>query len=970
MHIKQQETVLRNPNKTQPLTETQEQFEPNSSTDTDTPLLTATELELLTHWNATRRDYPTEICVPQLVEVQAAVTPAAVAVVLGKQALNYDELNRRANQLAHYLRTLGIDREVLVGICMERSPELIISLLAVLKAGGAYVPLDPTYPPERLAFMLNDTQAPILLTSTKIVTQLPEVAAKIICLDGAEQLWLDESCANPTPLARTNDLAYIIYTSGSLGQPKGVQITHSSLLNMISWHQDYFSIDAHDRSTQFASPSFDVTVEEIWPYLTCGASVYLLPDDHTRIMPEVLRDWMVHNSITISMLPTALVENLITLDWPPETALRYVLTGGDTLYQQPPASLPFTLINNYGLTETTVVATCEPVAVEGTGIIPPPIGRPLANTQIYLLDEQLHMVPIGERGEMYIGGACLARGYLNRPELTAQRFITNPFSHDPHKKLYKTGDMARYLPDGRLVFLGRADYQVKIRGHRVEPGEIEQVLRTHPTVHDAVVLAKADHHGEKRLVAYAVPCEGQSLAERTLHEYIAEQVPSYMVPGLFVLMEKFPINTNGKVDRKALPEPQTTLTQDTATLNAALEARTTLTPQQQQLLRLWEELLDVRPIGLHDNFFYLGGHSLLAARLLTRIHQECGQQVAYATLFAGPTIAQLAASMDPQVTALPLNQQNEPQNRAAIHTIQPPQSGSNLQPFFYLHGDWTGKAFYCYTLAQACGPEQPFYVLEPFKFTGMEQLPTLQQIAAEHIAALRSVQPHGPYLLGGFCNGGLLAYEMAQQLHAAGEQIDLLALVTPSGTNTIGMLHTLILKIGALRGYTAQQNTLSYIRIRHALRHIYRTLRPNNKHVLDFADLVALDARLKKMFPPIEALLTDYVGVFSSLATNYSIDAAQAYPGTVAFFGASDEPEIRETWLPVLEAQIPTTLEAHTLPGTHMSCVTEQVAALEQRLSYSLRRVQKTQQRHDETHKKTVIGEGAHALHNNHSKGK
>jgi amino acid adenylation domain-containing protein len=960
MYVQEQDDVLNNPDKAQSLLDTREQCATNSSTDTDTPLPTTTELERIARWNATQRDYPIERCVPQLVEALATATPAAVAVVLGKQVLNYDELNRRANQLAHYLRTLGVDREVLVGVCLERSPELIISLLAVLKAGGAYVPLDPAYPTERLAFMLNDTQAPVLLTSTAIMQHLPEVSTKIVCLDGAERPWLYESCANPKPLAHISDLAYVIYTSGSLGQPKGVEVTHDSLLNMIFWHQDYFSIDAHDRSTQFASPSFDVTVEEIWPYLTCGASVYLLPDDNTRIMPEALRDWIVLNNITISMLPTALVENLIALDWPQETALRYILTGGDTLYKQPSASLPFTLINNYGLTETTVVATCEPVAVEGTGITPPPIGRPLANTQVYLLDEQLRMVPLGERGEMYIGGASLARGYLNRPELTAQRFITNPFADDPQAKLYKTGDLARYLPDGRLIFLGRADYQVKIRGHRIELGEIEQVLRSHPAVHDAVVLAKADSHGEKRLIAYTVPREGQCLTEHTLREYIVERVPSYMMPALFVLMEKFPMNTSGKVDRKALPEPQTI--QDEAALNAARAARKTLTPLQQQLLQLWEELLDVRPIGLYDNFFYLGGHSLLAARLLTRIQQECGQQVSYATLFAGPTIAQLAELMEPQQDCtVPQDQQHKLHNRAAIHTIQPPRPGNKQLPFFYLHGDWTGGAFYCYTLAQACGPQQPFYTLETYKFAGMEQLPTLEQIAAEHITTLRSVQPHGPYLLGGFCNGGLLAYEMAQQLHAAGERIELLALITPSDTDTIGILRTLIRKAGALRGHTAQQNTISYLRIRHALRHIYRTLLPNNKHVLDFADLVAVDARLKKMFPPVEALLADYVGVFSWLAANYSIDTQHLYPGRVAFFWASDELEIRETWLPVLEGKTPATIEEHTLPGTHMDSVTEQIAALAQRLSQSL----KTQQLQDETHEKAATDEAALALHSN-----
>jgi amino acid adenylation domain len=898
--------------------------------DIDAPE-TASILAQCKQWNTTSQTYDLSRCIPQLVETCVQRTPDAPAIVQRKRIYTYARLNAQANQLARYLRARGVGPNVLVCVCMERSLEMIVCLLAILKAGGAYVPLDPAHPVERLTFMLNDTQAPIVLTTTALAQQLSDIDGSIVCLDGAERDWLHESSENLSPLTNASDLAYVIYTSGSTGRPKGAEVTHGNLLNLIFWHQDYFMITEYDRASQFASLSFDITVEEIWPYLTCGASVHLLPDENTRIMPELLRDWMVQQHITISMLPTAVAENLLTLTWPPETALRFILTGGDTLYRQPAANLPFTLINNYGLTETTVVATCEPIAPEGTGSHPLPIGRPIANTQIFLLDAQRQPVPAGECGEIYVGGACIARGYLNRPELTKERFIQHPFSNQPGARLYKTGDMARYLDDGRLVFLGRADYQVKIRGHRIELGEIEQVMRTHPAIHDAVVLAHEHLQGEKRLAAYAVPRKGEQLTETEVRTFISERVPHYMVPAAFVLMESFPLNINGKVDRKALPQPQASRATKTTTIIKPAD----LTPLQAQLLQSWEETLDSAPLGLHDNFFALGGHSLLAAHLLKRIEQSCGYKVSYATLFAGPTIAQLATAMQ---------QQQEIENHTMIHAIQEAQPGGAQQPFFFLHGDWTGGAFYCYTMSRVCGREQPFYALEPYTFKSEEPIPSITTIAAAHIAALRNVQPTGPYMLGGFCNGGLVAYEMAQQLYAAGEQVDLLLLVTPSTADTLPMLRPLVRKWSWLFGSHRQQQIQSYLRLRHALRHLYRSIRPYDKHVRDFNKLVALDSRLKQMFPPMAALLHDYVGVFSWLAAEYDIRRPSVYPGQTTFIWASGEPAIQRAWQVVTSYKDPHTLEEYHLPGNHMSCVTEQIAELAKIIDIRLRQTQKTQQ--------------------------
>jgi amino acid adenylation domain-containing protein len=464
---------------------------------------TLNEQQQLAVWNATEQEYPTDACIPQLVTRQATATPDAVALVANGQALSYRELNWRANQLAHYLQSLGVGPNTLVGLCVERSLDMVVGLLGILKAGGAYVPLDPSYPPERLAFMLEDSQTSVLVTQQYLASRLAPQKAQIVCLDADAAVLTQQSETEPISTVTSDDLVYVIYTSGSTGRPKGVQITHKSLLNLVFWHQHAFAVTPVDRTTQVTSPAFDATGWELWPYLAIGASVYL-PDEETRVSPMLLRDWLVRHGITITFLPTALAEGVMALDWPSRTSLRFLLTGADTLHRYPSPSLPFTVVNNYGPTETTVVATSGHVPPTEHADTPPSIGRPIANTQVYILDEHLQQGPIGEPGELYIGGVGLARGYLNRPELTAERFIPNPFSDEPGARLYKTGDLVRFLPDGQIAFLGRNDQQVKIRGFRIELGEIEAVLIQHPAIQQAVLVAHEDQPGEKRLVAYVV----------------------------------------------------------------------------------------------------------------------------------------------------------------------------------------------------------------------------------------------------------------------------------------------------------------------------------------------------------------------------------------------------------------------------------------------------------------------------------
>ena len=469
----------------------------------DLPILSAAERhQLMVAWNNTRDNYPQDQCIHQLFEAQVEQNPDAIAVIFNNQQFTYRELNSRSNQLAHYLQKQGCSSEVLVGLCVERSLEMVVGLLGILKAGGAYVPLDPSYPQSRLNFILEDTQVPVLLTQQRWVKGLG-AKSHVIALDTYWETIAQESKENPTSDVCAKNLAYVIYTSGSTGKPKGVQVEHGGLLNLVFWHQQAFAVSPLDRVTQIAGVAFDACGWEIWPYLSAGASIYF-PNDETRVSPKQLRDWLVSKAITISFLPTPIAERVLLLDWPNHTTLRLLLTGGDKLYNYPLASHPFQVVNNYGPTENTVVTTSGFVPVREQVDLAPTIGRPIANTQVYILDEYLQPVPIGVAGELYIGGDGLARGYLNRPDLTAERFIAHPFSNQPAARLYKTGDRARYRGDGNIEFLGRLDNQVKIRGYRIELEEIESVLSQHPQVRQTVVTTREDVLGEKRLVAYVV----------------------------------------------------------------------------------------------------------------------------------------------------------------------------------------------------------------------------------------------------------------------------------------------------------------------------------------------------------------------------------------------------------------------------------------------------------------------------------
>ncbi|WP_270171314.1 non-ribosomal peptide synthetase [Paenibacillus sp. SYP-B4298] len=599
---------------------------------------------LLVEWNATAMELPKSTVLERF-EDQARRQPSALAIASAEQTANYGELNAMAERLADALRESGVHSGNIVAICMERSVEQAAAMLGIWKAGAAYMPLDPAYPKERLFYMLTDSQVSVLLTQQHLLSKLPEWNGKALAVEQALQQEAGNSGAGGVDSQRLlgqNDgeasaqpLAYVIYTSGSTGQPKGVEIAHSSLLNLVCWHEQTYQIQPDDRATVLSGTAFDASVWESWPYLATGASLHI-PDEDTRLHPEELRNWLVAERITVSFVPTPLAEPMLHLEWPGDTALRALLTGGDRLVQHPPESLPFALYNHYGPSEATVVATAGKVQTRSAIAEPhpPSIGRPIANTVVYLLDHLLRPVPQGAVGELYIGGAGVARGYLHRPELSEERFVNSPFKRG--QKLYRTGDLAKYLPGGEIEFIGRNDDQVKIRGMRIELGEIGAALAAQEMVKEAVVVVREDRPGEKRLAAYVVLQSGRDVERsiQAIRQSLKEQLPNYMVPATFTVLEGLPLTPNGKVDRSKLPVPE--YAKDAAGYVEPRDAK------ERSLAGVWEEVLGISPIGIHDNFFELGGDSILSIQVVSRA-SRAGLRLTPKQIFNQPTIAELAA---------------------------------------------------------------------------------------------------------------------------------------------------------------------------------------------------------------------------------------------------------------------------------------------------------------------------------------
>ena len=604
------------------------------------PLLTATERQqLLVEWNATATAYPRDACIHQLFEAQAECTPDAIAVVFADQQLSYRELNRRANQLGHYLRALGVGPDILVSLYIERSLELLVGILGILKAGGAYVPLDTAYPRGRVAFMMADTAAPVILTQSHLRDRLPDTEATVICVDTAWTRLATEPPENLTPCSRAEHLAYVMYTSGSTGQPKGICITHRSV-NRLVQNTNFATFAREDVFLQYAPIAFDAATLELWGSLLNGGRLVMPPPGPLSL--PALGQLIRSHHVTTLWLTAGLFHLMVDERLDDLRSVRQLLAGGDVLspthVKRALESLEGgTLINGYGPTENTTFTCCHVMTHASQVATPVPIGRPIANTQVYILDPHQQPVPIGVAGELCIAGDGLARGYHNRPDLTQECFVPNPFGPG---RLYKTGDLARYRPDGTIEFLGRMDTQVKLRGFRIELGEIETVLAAHPAVREAVVAMREETPGSKQLIAYVAPETPDPALPATLRAFLQRQLPGYMIPTAVVLLDALPLTPNGKVDRHALPSPEPLRL---ASPGAMIPPRTS---QEERLAAIWSRVLDIEKISVHDNFFELGGHSMQAMQLTAQVAAALHLDVPVNILFSHPTIAKLSRALD------------------------------------------------------------------------------------------------------------------------------------------------------------------------------------------------------------------------------------------------------------------------------------------------------------------------------------
>ncbi len=874
--------------------------------------------KLLLEWNSTERDYDLSGCLHELFEAQVERTPEAIAVKFEQEELTYRELNAKANKLAHYLQTLGVKPEVLVGICVERSIEMIVGLLGILKAGGAYVPIDPEYPPERLTSMLADSQVSVLLTQDKLLARLSNYQAQIICLD---QDW--EKIESTPPLTpprkrggepqagrgsgvKPDNLAYVIYTSGSTGKPKGVMNTHQGICNRLLWMQEAYKLTSGDTVLQKTPFSFDVSVWEFFWTLLNGARLVIAKPDGHRDSAYLVNLIIQEQITTIHFVPSMLQVFLDNRKVKQCSSLKRVICSGETLPLDLQARffqrLQCELYNLYGPTEAAVDVTSWQCQQE-SNLKTVPIGRPIANTQIYILDSHLQPVPIGVVGELHIGGVQVARGYLNRPDLTKEKFIPNPFTNIKSSRLYKTGDLARYLPDGSIEYIGRVDYQVKIRGFRIELGEIENALSTHPQVREAVVIVRSDNPAEKQLVAY-ITTKQEKLSPNTLREFLKQKLPDYMIPAAFVILETLPLSPSGKVNRRGLPKP---------TVSNFSQYHGTVPPRndtERGLAKIWSEILNIQSVGVQDNFFEIGGTSLSAIHLIAAIEQQFGRELSLSALLRIPTIEELAKV---------LHLSSDSIDNSPLIPIQPQ---GNKEPFFCVHP--AGGQVLCYfNLARYLGTDQPFYGLQAQGFNENEEpLTRVEDMASVYVEAIRKFQPHGPYQIGGWSFGGVVAYEIAQQLHKQGQEVSLLAILDSYMPIILDKNKKIDNKylVGVLSrvfgGMFGQDNLVTPQELQ-------------DLSVDEQLDYIIEKAKKVKIFPPgVESsknrrILDVLVG---TLKATYSY-VRQPYPGKVTVFRASEKhimaPDPTLVWVELLSVMAAKDIQVVNVPGNHYTFILE-----------------------------------------------
>ncbi len=735
--------------------------------------------QLMIDWNDTVAAYPIDEPVHAPFEAQAARIPQAASVRCGSAGLTYRELEERANQLAHHLIALGVRRETRVGICLDRSVDVAVAILGVLKAGAAYVPIDPRFPPARAAFIARDAELVAVVTATPHLAILADVDCEMVALDREATTIAARPVQRPESRPQGTDAAYVLYTSGSTGQPKGAVVEHGALRSFIQWMTTTYPLAAREPVLHSTNFSFDVSVRALfWP-LACGAEVIIAPSDAVGDPSALVALIRAHGAVSARFVPALLARFIEEEGFEACGSLRWVFSGGEAMASTlearffercDAAGVHPALINTYGPTEATInVAAWRCDRVEHGPTVP--IGRPIANTRLYVLDEHQQLVPVGVPGELYVGGLPVCRGYLNRPELTARSFVPDVFSADPTARLYRTGDRVRWRPEGVLEFLTRTDSQIKLRGYRIELGEIEAALWAHPAVSAAAVVPLGDRHGDSRLVAYVVARPDQSTTVDDLRADLRRQIPDYMVPETVVWLDALPLTPNGKLDREALPAPGARTASTSAFTPPADGLETTIA-------NVWRELLGVERVGADDNFFDLGGHSLLVIQLQRQLRTATGCQLTVADLFRRQTVrtcAEFIASRQPGERRLtPSDASGASAPRSCVAAIQP---DGHRPPLFVVPGI-SGEIVSYGALARSMGTAQPIYGLRSVGIDGdAEPLDRVEAIAERFVNDIRRVQPHGPYHLAGVCVGGLVAYEMAQRLVAAGERVALLAMV-------------------------------------------------------------------------------------------------------------------------------------------------------------------------------------------------
>jgi amino acid adenylation domain-containing protein len=853
-------------------------------------LLAAPELAQLREMSAgVMRDYAPDTTLHGLFEEQVARTPSAEALCWGNESLTYEELNSRAGKLAARLRQMGVGPESRAGVLMSRSIDLVVALLGVLKTGGCYVPLDPAYPAERLNYIMNDAHVSVLLTEGSLADNLRDCAAPVLFLDRATEESEAERIQTPV---EANNLAYVIYTSGSTGQPKGVAIEHRNAAVMVRWAQEVFSEEMLRGMLFSTSVCFDLSIFELFVPLSRGGRVIIAEN-----ALQLLEIPKAHEVTLVNTVPSAMTE-LLRMGKLPES-VRAVNLAGEALKEELvghvyASSNAEVVYNLYGPSEDTTYSTYALVR-RGRRVT---IGRPIANTNVYILNGLLQMAPAGVAGEIYIGGEGLSRCYLNRPALTAEKFIPNPFSEQPGGRLYRTGDLGRYLPDGEIEFLGRLDYQVKIRGFRIEIGEIESTLLQHTDVRESVVLAREDMPGDKRLVAYLVSNNGNAPSAAGLREHLKKKLPDYMVPSAFVTLDSMPLTPNGKVNRKVLPPPEFTGIELSDTY---VRPRDSL---EMRLTQVWENTLGVSSVGVKDNFFELGGNSLLAVRLMAQIRKEFGEQVPINSLFHGATVEDLA-----QV----LRQQTHGKSESSLVGIQ--TSGAR-PPLFCVHP--IGGSVFCYLeLSKGLGHEQPLYGLQaPGLYGEREPFGSIEELASHYLQAIRDVQPRGPYHLGGWSMGGVVAFEMAQQLRQQGEEVAFLGLIDSAAPKPVEGIDDATVLAGFLRDLGAQVGRSSG----KSLPDMSERLRGLDRH----AQVACLleEAVANGILPPQTdaAQLENLLRVFRGNVQALSSYVPQRYDGRLALFRATGNngQDLVSAW-----ANYAAAVEIYSLPGSHYTVMTQ-----------------------------------------------